>query len=69
MRRKLILGWIIFVVGILLDVVSDIADIWLIGVVAGIIWPIGMVLGVNASISLNRKKQSNDLFQQSTDNN
>lgn len=64
MRRKLTFGWIVFIVGILLEVVSDIADISIIGVLAGIVWPVGMVIGVNASISLAQKKQSNDKSNQ-----
>ena len=60
MRRKLIIAWILFVTGILLQVVSDIVDIWIIGVIGGILWPVGMVIGVKASIALDQKKQSND---------
>ena len=60
MRRKLIIGAILFIAGVLLDVVSDITEIWLIGCVAGILWPVGMVMGINALISLKHKKQDSD---------
>ena len=60
MRWKLIIAWILFVIGILLQLISDIVDIWVIGVIGGILWPIGTVMGVNASIALEQKKQRND---------
>ena len=60
MRRKLIIGWILFLVGVLLQVVSDTANIWIIGVFGSIIWPVGVVIGVRASISLDRNKQEKD---------
>ena len=56
MQRKLIIGLVMFVAGILLDVASDIADIWILGVVASVLWPIGMVMGINALIALKHKK-------------
>ncbi len=62
MRGRLTIGWIMFVAGILLDVVSEIANIWAIGVLAGVLWPVGMVIGINASISLKDAKQSYDHF-------
>lgn len=58
MRRKLTLGWIMFIAGIILDVISDISDIWMIGVLAGVLWPIGMVIGVNALIYLKQEKKT-----------
>ena len=60
MRRKLIIGLILFAVGILLQVASDVFDIWIIGVLGGIVWPAGMVMGVNASIYLDNEKQNNN---------
>ena len=57
MRRKLIIGWILFFIGALLKVVSDTTNVWIIGVLGGIIWPVGLVIGVNASIALDCKKQ------------
>ena len=60
MRRKLIIGLILFAVGILLQVASDVFDIWIIGVFGGIVWPAGMVMGVNASIYLDNEKQNNN---------
>ena len=56
MRRKLVLGLTLFIVGILLQVVSDIMDIWIIGVIGGVLWPVGMVIGVNASIAHDKKR-------------
>ena len=55
MRKKLTVGWIIFAVGILLDVVSDVLNIWPIGILAGILWLIGMVIGINALVFLKQK--------------
>ena len=60
MRRKLVIGWILFLIGALLQVVSDIADMWIIGVFGGIIWPVGIIIGINASKSLDHKKQEHD---------
>ena len=57
MRRKRILGWTLLIAGILLQVVSDIMDIWLVGVIGGILWPVGMVIGVNAA-KVHDKKQN-----------
>ena len=56
MCRKLIIGLALFVAGILLDVVSDITDVWIIGVFAGVLWPVGMVIGINALIALKNKR-------------
>lgn len=58
MQWKLIIAWILFVIGILLQLISDIVDIWIIGVIGGILWPVGMVMGVNASIVLNQKSKA-----------
>ena len=66
MHRKLIIGWALFVAGILLQVVSDTFGIWIIGVIGGVLWPVGMVMGVNASISLDNK-QSKDPPHQSSE--
>ena len=67
MQRRLAIGCILFVAGILLQVVSDITDIWMIGVFGGLLWPVGMVMGINASMSLKHEKQRNDLSHPSTD--
>lgn len=56
MRRKLIIGWAMFIAGILLQVVSDRFDMWIIGVLGGILWPVGMIMGINASHGLDREK-------------
>ena len=57
MRRKLTIGLIMFILGIVLDVISDIANIWIIGVLAGVLWPVGMVIGINALILIKRNKR------------
>lgn len=67
MRRKLIIGSILFVSGILLQIISDITDIWIIGVLGGILWPVGSLMAVNASMFLSHKKQSNDSSRRSTE--
>ena len=46
-----------FILGIVLDVISDIANIWIIGVLAGVLWPVGMVIGINALILIKRNKR------------
>lgn len=58
MQGKLIVGWILFVAGILLQVASDTFDLWIIGVFGGVLWPVGMVMGINASICIDRKKKN-----------
>ena len=60
MQRKLTIGLIVFATGILLEVVSDITDVWIIGVLGGILWPVGMVMGINALIVLKHNKKSKD---------
>lgn len=67
MRRKIIVGCILFVVGILLQEVSGIIDIWIIGVFGGILWPIGMIIGINSLIFQKRKRQSSNPSNQSTE--
>ena len=60
MNRKLIIGLLLFLSGILLQEVSYAADIWIIRLVGGIIWPIGSVLAVNAAVQSKQNKQSED---------
>ena len=60
MRKKLILGSAIFIAGILLYEVSFLVDVWIMRFLGGILWPIGMVMGSNATASLYRKKHSSD---------
>ena len=57
MRRKLIIGWILLIAGFLLLEVSYKIDVWIIGVIGRILWPVGLVIGMNASIALDCKKQ------------
>ena len=57
MRKKLIIGLILFVAGILLEMVSEITDIWLMRFIGGILLPVGMVMGINASFALQQEKQ------------
>lgn len=56
MRKKLTIGLLMLVIGMLLQEVSYITDIWIIRVIGGILLPIGMVKSINALISL---KQNN----------
>ena len=67
MRRKLIIGVSLFVVGILLQIVSDIADTWIIDALGGILWPAGSLIVVNTSICHKQTKQGNDSYVQSTE--
>lgn len=60
MRKKAIMGWILFLLGVSLQVISDVTDIWIIGFVGGIIWPIGTLIGVKASTAIVAKKQSKE---------
>lgn len=59
MRKKLIIGLILLIVGVLLQNISKNTDIWIIGVMGGIIWPIGLVMSANASIAHDKKKHDN----------
>lgn len=60
MRIKLIIGWVLFGVGIILQSVSYITDIWVIRFIGGILWPIGMVMVVNTSIALKNNKRDTE---------
>ena len=60
MNRKLIIGLLLFLSGILLQEVSYAVDMWIIRLVGGIIWPIGSVLAVNAAVQSKQNKQSED---------
>ena len=57
MKTKIIVGLILFVVGITLDIVSEVTDIWFIEIPASILWPVGMVIGINALLA---RKNSNN---------
>ena len=65
MRRTLTIGLLMFLTGILLEEVSYIAEIWIIRVLGSILWPVGMVMGINALISL--KHENNDSHHQLTE--
>ena len=67
MRNRIIIGLILFVAGIILDVVHEIADIWILGVLAFILVPAGMVIGTNALISLRNNKNTNSIHQSTED--
>lgn len=69
MRRKLTIGVILFVGGMILQEVSYMADIWIIRVLGGILWPVGMAMGINASMYPKPKKQCNNSSHQSKDDN
>ena len=58
LRRKQTLGWIIFYGGIIIDIISETIDIWVIRFILRKIWVVGMCIAVNASIAL-RKNQNN----------
>ena len=62
MRRKLIIGWILLIAGFLLLEVSYIVDMWIIRVLGRVLWPVGMVMGTNASLACDRQKKNNDSF-------
>ena len=68
MRKKLIIGLILFAVGILLDVVYDVTGIFVIRLLAGTLWPLGMVIGTNAFIGLKKKEKRNDSSEPSVEN-
>lgn len=60
MRKKYIIGWILFVAGVLLQVVAHMVDILIIHIIGGTLWSSGVVMGVNAAIALDRKKKCGD---------
>lgn len=60
MRKKYIIGWILFVAGVLLQAVAHVVDILIIHIIGGTLWSSGVVMGVNAAIALGRKKKSSD---------
>jgi len=68
MRRKVLIGLALFVAGILLDIVHETTDIWILGMVAYILWPIGMTMGINALILLKNKGKRIDTPHSSTKN-
>ena len=67
MQKKLIMGLALFTAGILLQVISDRVDIWIIGVLGGILWPVGLVMSVNVLNAHNQKKRRNDSSYDSTE--
>lgn len=67
MRKKLVIGLIVMVAGMILQELSYIADIWILRVLGGIVWPVGMWISINALISLEQKKKSNDSSNKSTE--
>jgi len=68
MRKKVIIGLIMFVAGILINEITyisailDITDIWVLRIIvrtiAYIIGVAGMTMGINAMISLKQKKKT-----------
>ena len=52
MRKRVTIGLILFIVGILLEEVSEIADIWIIGIFATTLASVGLVVGVNALLRM-----------------
>ena len=65
MKSKKTIGLLMFVAGMILQEVSYIIDLWMLRVIGGIVWPIGMLMFTSATISINRKKQNDDLSQSS----
>lgn len=71
MRKKVIIGLIMFVAGILINEITyisailDITDIWVLRIIvrtiAYIIGVAGMTMGINAMISLKQKKKPEDV--------
>lgn len=68
MRVRLIIGVVMFVVGMMLQEVSYISDIWMLRILGGIVWPIGLVVFTRASLSLKEKKQNSGLSHPSEEN-
>ena len=60
MFKNKALSWILFVIGILLQELSYMAEIWIIRVLGGVLWPIGMVMIIYAMIANDQKKRSDD---------
>ena len=47
MRIKLVIGLVLFILGMILQEASYVVDIWMLRVIGGIVWPIGLVLFTN----------------------
>ena len=67
MRIKLIVGLVLFLLGMILQEVSYVIDMWILRIVGGIMWPVGLVMFTKASLSLKEKKQNDDLSHPSTE--
>ncbi len=69
MRKKLVIGIIMFVVGILLHELAFIFDIWIIRILIRVsgtaIWVIGFSMSIKALDYFGRKKKEKKLCQQS----
>ena len=70
MQKKLIIGLIMFVAGVLINeimhisAISDIADLWILRIIVKtigwILWIIGLQMSINAMISLKKNKKAVD---------
>ena len=60
MFKNKAISWILFVSGILLQELSYMVEIWIIRVLGGVLWPIGMVMIIYAMIANDQKKRSDD---------
>ena len=56
--RKLIVSLVLFTIGIILQGVSYMNDIWVFRFFGGILWPVGIASGINALIAIICKRQS-----------
>ncbi|MBQ6707808.1 MAG: hypothetical protein IJM97_02540 [Clostridia bacterium] len=71
MRKKRVIGIIMFVAGILLQELSYIVDIIivhsLISISATIIWTTGLLMATNAMVYLDKKKKDKNLISQTSE--
>ena len=54
------IGWILFVGGLLLQVLSYWVDIRIIHVLGGVLWPVGMTMCINVMIRHNHIKRNKE---------
>lgn len=59
------IGWILFVGGLLIQEFSHMVDTRLLHVLGGVLWPIGMVMSINAMIPRDQENRSNEQEQRS----
>lgn len=54
------MGSILFVAGTILEEISYVTDIWMLRVIGSILFPVGMVIAINASLALGQKKRKTE---------